>query len=352
MRHAIEIVEPGLANTVQDGGRLGHRSIGVPASGAADPLLLACANRLLGNAPDDAAIEIPLAGPSLRAVAEPVRVALAGHVGAQLHRADGSALAIGGWQTATLRRGDLLRVGAVPQGIAYLALSGGCRVPRQLGSRSTYARARLGGTGGRALAAGDRIDCAGPFGDPFVEWRAAAPLVHADGPIRVRLGPQDEAFAPEAIATLLREPWRVGRDSDRMGMRLEGAALAHRGSADIASDGVVPGAIQVPGNGAPIVLLADAQTVGGYAKIATAIRADLPRLAHLRPGSMLRFAAVSRASAIEARHEQARSLAAWAAAIVPFRPPGALDLDALVTGNLVSGMIDAGDDAMPWESRP
>ena len=350
MKHAVEITQPGIANTVQDGGRRGFRSIGVPLSGAADPVLLACANGLLGNPADAAAIELPLAGPGLRATDGPVRVALAGAVAAKLLRADGSQLDIGSAQTVTLRRGDSLSVGAVRNGVAYLALAGGCRVPLQLGSRSTYARARLGGVDGRALAAGDRIECGAPAGDPGVEWRAAAPFVHETGPIRVMPGPQHDAFDADALATLLREPYRVGRDADRMGLRLEGAVLRHKAGADIASDGIVPGAIQVPGNGQPIVLFADAQTVGGYTKIATVIRADLPRLAHARPGDALRFAAVSREQAFAALRAQAQALQRWLQALQPYRLPGSLDLDALREANLVSGIIDAGADGLPWET--
>jgi 5-oxoprolinase (ATP-hydrolysing) subunit C len=348
VRHAIEIADAGIGNTVQDAGRTGHRSIGVPVSGAADALWLACANLLVGNAADAAAIEMPLLGPSVRATDGPVRAVLVGAVDAQLHRADGQVQPVAAAHTVLLRKGDLLRIGAVRAGVAYLALAGGCQVPRQLGSRSTYARAGLGGVSGRALQAGDCIECSAPANHAGLERRAAM-FEHASGPIRVMLGPQDDAFEPQAIETLLREPYRVGRDSDRMGMRLEGPALKHRNGADITSEGVVPGAIQVPGNGAPIVLLADAQTVGGYAKIATVIRADLSRLAHLRSGAQLRFAAVTRAEALEARRRQHDALARWAARIKAYRPPGTVDLNALVECNIVSGMIDARNEAMPWE---
>jgi biotin-dependent carboxylase-like uncharacterized protein len=355
MRHAIEIVEPGAANTVQDRGRRGFRRFGVPVSGAADPLLLAAANRLLGNPDDDAAIEMPLAGPRLRATEGPVRVALmaasAGALAARVIHADASTAPLPVAQTATLRRGDALAVGPVREGVAYLAVSGGCRVPPQLGSRSTYARARLGGVAGRALAAGDLIECGEPSGNPSLERRASAPFVHADGPLRVLPGPQDDAFEPAALAALLAEPWVVGRDSDRMGLRLQGPRLAHRHGADIVSDGVVPGAIQVPGDGQPIVLLADAQTVGGYTKIATVIRADLPRLAHLRPGTTLRFTAVSRAQALAALREQALALERWTSALGTFLPAGIIDPEALATGNLVSGVIDAGGEILPWEDE-
>lgn len=352
MKHAVEIAEPGVANTVQDGGRRGYRQVGVPLSGALDAVLLACANRLLGNPADAAAIEIPLSGPTLRATGDPVRVALAGAIAAKLLRVDGTRIDIDSAQSVTLRRGDSLAVGAARTGVAYLALAGGCRVPLQLRSRSTYVRARLGGVAGRALAAGDRIACGAPAGDAAVEWRAATPFAHAAGPIRVIPGPQDDAFEPEALATLFDHSYRVSRDSDRMGMRLEGPRLKHRGGADIVSDGIAPGAIQVPGNGQPIVLLADSQTVGGYTKIATVIRADLPRLAHARPGTELRFAAVTRAQAFDALREQAEAIERWLRSIVPYRLPGSIDLDALREHNLVSGAIDAAADRLPWEGVP
>lgn len=346
---AIEIVDGGAANTVQDAGRLGHRAIGVPVGGTADPLLAACANRLLGNADGDALIEMPLVGPTVRAAQAPVRCALAGDVQAQLLRGDNPPLPVAPFQTVTLQPGEALRVGAVRRGVAYLALAGGgCLTSPQLGSRSTYVRAGLGGVQGRTLQAGDRVAMGAWRGEPSSERRAKA-FVHEAGPIRVMLGPQDDAFDPASVATLLREPFRVSREVDRMGMRLEGPTLRHLHGADLCSEGVVPGSIQVPGNGSPIILLVDAQTVGGYTKIGTVIRADLPRLAHARAGDELRFIAVTRAQALQARALQRLSLEAWTAGIEPYQPPGSLDLERLYNANLLSGAIDARRDALPWE---
>lgn len=351
MGAALEVVDAGVLNQVQDRGRFGHLGIGVPASGAADPLLLACANRLVDNDPGEAAIEMPLAGPVLRAVGAAVRVALAGAVQGQRLRADGQVEPLPPLHSATLQPGEQLRVGAVGAGVAYLAVSGGVQVPRQLGSRSTYARAGLGGVEGRALRAGDRLPCSPCRGPGGFEWRAEA-FVPEDGPIRVMPGPQADRFAPEAWAVLLQSAWRVARDSDRMGLRLEGPRLGHRHGADITSEGVVPGAVQVPASGQPIVLLGEAQTVGGYTKIAAVIRADLPRLAHLRPGSELRFAAVSRAEALQALSRQREAFARWARRIGRYRPAGTVDLDRLYDTALVSGMIDACSAELPWENPP
>lgn len=351
----LEVVDGGLGNLVQDGGRPGYRAIGVPLGGAADRMLLACANHLVGNAPDAAAIEMALAGPRLRAVSGTLRVALAGRVKASLPRPGVAPLEVGAWRTATLFPGDEIKLGGI-EGVAYLAVSGGLRLAPCLGSRSTYLRARLGGVDGRALAAGDRLPCGPVAGDPLLEWRAEAAFTHPVGPLRVLLGPQQDHFTAAAIGSFLGAAYRVTRDADRMGLRLDGPPLQHDAArgADIVSDGIVPGAIQVPGNGLPIVLRADAQTSGGYAKIATVIAADLPRLGQLLPGHEVRFAAVDLAAARRAWREQQQALAEWRARIVSFRPAGVVDEAALYQANLVSGVLLAshaeGDRSLlPWE---
>lgn len=340
MSGLIEVVDAGVAVTVQDGGRPGYRSIGVPLSGALDPWLLAAANALLGNAADAAALEVPLAGPTLKAVSGTVRVALGGEVEGRLISARGSVRPVPAWHTATLFPGDTLQVGGVARGVAYVAVGGGVAVPVQLGSRATYLRAALGGVHGRALARGDRLPCARLHGDPWLEYRAREAPPRADGPIRVILGPQDDHFTADALANFLGRPYRVSRDMDRMGMRLDGPALEHSArGAEIVSDGVTPGAIQVPASGLPIVLLADCQTSGGYPKIATVIRADLGRLGQLRPGDEIRFRSVSHAEAVRALQAEAEELARWVGGIESFRPPGVVDEAALYGDNLISGML-------------
>jgi biotin-dependent carboxylase-like uncharacterized protein len=347
------VLEPGLGVTVQDRGRVGYRSIGVPVSGALDPLLLAAANALAGNAADAAALEVALAGPALRVLAGTVRLALAGELGGRAIRAGGQAMAVAPWSSATLTPGDSLQLEAVARGIGYLAVSGGVAVAEVLGSRATYRRASLGGVAGRPLAAGDRLPCGEVSGEPWEERRSPVPLVHGEGPIRVIPGPQAEHFTAAALEAFLSRPFTVSRDMDRMGLRLEGPPLAHSAlGAEIASDGVVPGAVQVPASGQPIVLLADCQTTGGYPKIATVIRADLPRLAHLRPGAVLGFAAVTPAEAAVARRARAETLARWVAGLESFRPPGAIDQAALYGGNLVSGAVRGDEPAPsdPWSA--
>ncbi|HJV25235.1 MAG TPA: biotin-dependent carboxyltransferase family protein [Aromatoleum sp.] len=340
MSGVVEIVDSGLAVSVQDRGRTGYRNIGVPVSGALDPVLMAAANALVGNPSEAAVLEVGLSGPSLKALSGTVRVGLSGEMGAQLVNTRGQVLKVAPGRTATLFPGDILRIGGVSHGVGYVALSGGVQVPEQLGSRSTYLRAAIGGVQGRAPKAGDRLQCEAVRGDPWLESRARAPWHHETGPIRVILGPQEDHFTPQAVANFLTRPYAVTRDMDRMGLRLDGEKLAHNEKgAEIVSDGVAPGTIQVPANGQPIVLMADCQTSGGYPKIATVIRADLPRLAHLRPGDELRFVAVSHAEAAEAVREQMRRLADWVSAIQTFRPPGVIDEAALYGANLICGVV-------------
>jgi 5-oxoprolinase (ATP-hydrolysing) subunit C len=347
----VEFVDAGAGVSIQDRGRTGHRDIGVPLAGAADPVLLACANALLAQAEDLAALEVVLLGPVLRAVGAPIRLALAGDIAPRLTREDGHTQPIEPWRSLTLQPGEVLAVGPCRSGIAYLALAGGVDVPVVLGSRSTYARAGLGGIDGRAPRAGDRLPCGAGQG---AQRQAARPFAHATGPMRVLPGPQDAHFDDDAWRLFLHSDYRVTREADRMGLRLQGPTLTHRAGlgADIVSEAVVPGAVQVPGAGQPIVLGVDAQTIGGYTKIATVIRADLPRLAHARPGSVLRFRAVTRGEALAARRELAALLNDWMSRIGPLRATGEPEESALRTGNLISGMIDARPDAdctLPWD---
>ena len=191
----------------------------------------------------------------------------------------------------------------------------------QLGSRSTYQRALIGGIDGQPIVTGNLLPCSAQRFRPFRETQAAA-WSHGEGPIRVMLGPQAGHFKPEAVHALLTSEYCVTPQMDRMGVRLEGPALSHLRpeDADIVSDGVTPGAMQVPGNGQPIILLADCQTVGGYPKIATVISADLPRLGQIRPGENIRFAAVGAAEARQALLAREAQWQAWADRVSPLVP--------------------------------
>jgi KipI family sensor histidine kinase inhibitor len=294
-RPVFEVLEGGLLTTVQDAGRPGWRRLGVPASGALDRAALAAANGAVGNDLAAAALELTFPGPRLRALAE-VAIAVAGaDLGARHNQAP-----IDPADPVVVRPGEVVDFTAPRSGQwAYLAVAGGVDVPQVFGSRATYARGGLGGMGGRALRAGDVIGrgegATGPRRPGRSGW-----VTGRERPIRVIMGPQADAFAAEAQAMLLGQPFEVTPRRDRSGMRLRGPGLRHAGSAEILSDGLLPGAVQVPAEGQPIVLLADGPTTGGYPKIAWVIAADLDRLAQAASGATLRFEAASLAEAREA----------------------------------------------------
>lgn len=342
MSGCLEVIDGGLDNAIQDAGRYGYRHMGVAVSGFLDPLFAACANALVGNGNAAAAIEIRGCGLGLAVRHGPLRVALTGPLSASVLRHGGSRQELDAWQSATLETGDVLRCGAVNGGTAYLAVSGGIDVAPQLGSRATHRRTGIGGIAGRLLATGDALPCPRLAGNACREYRAE-PWRHLDGPIRVIPGPQADHFTNGEFERLLASPYRVTRDSDRMGMRLDGPALVHRSPThvDIVSDAVAPGALQVPGNGQPILLLADCQTVGGYPKIATVIRADLPRLGQCRTGDELRFAKIDLPQALAIQRRESERLARWQNAIASCLPASYLDEAALYTCNLIDGMVRA-----------
>lgn len=339
----MEVTQPGFGTTVQDRGRHGHRHEGVPLAGWLDQPLAEAANALVGNPPGAAVLELRGQGTVLTVRRGPVRVALTGAISANIQRGNDSVQPLLPWQSATLQNADQLHLGLARTGCAYLALAGGCLVEPQLGSRASYWRAGLHGLLGRPLQTGDLLPCGQWSTADMRERRAAPPYSTGSHAIRVVLGPQYDHFSPEVVQRFLTQPWQTSNAQDRMGMRLQGQALTHRdaAAADIVSDGATPGAIQVPANGLPIVLLADSQTVGGYPKIATVIRADLPLLAHAVPGTTLHFEAVTLQQAGAALRQQQTGWASWLATLEPFVPAGYLDDAALYRDNLISGVLRA-----------
>ncbi len=340
MRAGLRVLSPGFHTTVQDLGRPGYQAIGVPVSGALDNFSLRLANALVGNEPGAPALEILFAGPELEVGADTVRVALAG-AGASLATDAGHLPGAPAGHSMTLLRGDVLKIIAGRQSACcYLAVEGGFAVPPVLGSASTYVRAAIGGIEGRALRRGDFLPLAIGCSPERPELHLPLPLPPTgDQPIRVVLGPQQEYFTKAAIAALLDSEFRVSQNADRMGMRLDGPLLQHRGGWDIASDAIATGAIQVPGSGQPIVLLADHQTTGGYPKIATVVSADLPVVGRRRPGDALRFTAVTVEAAEALYRDEERRLAELVAAIEPVPEGGRIDLASLYGENLVSGVV-------------
>jgi len=339
----LEVLQPGIGCTVQDRGRPGHRHNGVPLSGWLDAPLATAANALVGNQGDEAVLECRGVGTELLVQSGPVRVALAGSIKATWLRADGKKVALPAWQSATLQAGDRLMLGAAETGCAYLAAAGGLQLPQALGSRSSYWRAGLPGVLGRALRPGDPLPCNTWDSFDAREWRFPTPWLPSTDPIRVMLGPQSDHFPPEAIAQFLSDAWQATTEQDRMGIRLLGTPLVHisAAAADIVSDATTPGTIQVPASGQPIVLLADSQTVGGYPKIATVISADLPRLAHLKAGTWVRFEAVDAIQARRALQDHQTALRRWLATREAFVPAGFIDDHALFHNNLISGVLRA-----------
>ncbi|MDR7331922.1 biotin-dependent carboxyltransferase family protein [Roseateles asaccharophilus] len=301
----IEVLRAGPQTTVQDLGRHAWRDRGLSLCGALDDLALQAGNLLLGNPPDAAGLEFTLAGATLRFHAD-CWIALTGtDVDAQL---DGRPLRPG-WRCA-VRAGQQLKLAAPRERMrSYLAVSGGIAVPAAQGSRSTDLKAGFGGLDGRALRDGDRL----PLGSPARLPTRPAGLRLPDWTptVRVLPGPEYADFDAASREALLAANWTVTPQSNRMGYRLAGPALTRERGDELPSHGVLPGVVQVPPSGQPIALLADAQTTGGYPKIAVVIRADLWKLAQLRLGATLRFVPCSPDDAIAALRERQRDLDAW-----------------------------------------
>ena len=347
MSAALKVVAPGLHTTLQDHGRWGYQAVGVPVSGALDLVSARLANRLVGNAESVAVLEILYQGPTLEVAADSVHVGLAGG-DAQLELLGERPRLVGGWRSLRLRRGDRFRV--TPLSLAAccsLAIEGGFAIEPCLGSLSTFVRGAIGGFDGRALRAGDALPLALETASNRSELcLPEPPTPDRDDPIRIVLGPQQDHFTPGAIEVLLSAEYVVSKSADRMGLRLDGPGLAHRDGHDIVSDGIVTGAIQVPGSGQPILLLADHQTTGGYPKIATVVSADLPAVGRRRPGDRIRFAAITVAEAEQARRDQEASLEALIQTMVPAASPAGLDLDRLYRFNLISGVVSGREGGM------
>ncbi|MCQ1851379.1 biotin-dependent carboxyltransferase family protein [Neorhizobium galegae] len=304
----IEIVETGPFNTVQDLGRPGYRDIGVSAGGAMDPLAVRIGNILVGNPQDAAAIEIQMFPFTLR-FKVPTAFAVTGIDGQPL--LDGRELLP--WCAYRAEAGEILELKQPPKlARAYIVLGGGIDVPVLMGSRSTALRGGFGGNAGRPLMKGDRIEvCALPQPLPLPAGgiAAVAPAtalrdafpVADDGTLLIRAIPagEHELFADDGEA-FWSQVWRISSRSDRTGYRLSGAPIKPVKTVEMRSHGVVPGVVQVPPGGEPIIQMSDANTAGGYPKIAGVIEADLWRLGQARAGSRLRF--------VRSTHAEARAV--------------------------------------------
>jgi len=279
----LRVIQPGLLTTVQDLGRPGSQGYGVPPGGAMDAMALRVANLLVGNPENAAAIEFAFTGPELEFGSDTL-IALGGARSDELPS----------WQPIFVRAGERVKVGACVDGVyGCIAVAGGIDVPEILHSRSTYLRGGFGGCDGRVLRDGDKLRARDPSGS-FVEahgiahWRIDPRLLPAysrSPAVRVLSG----ARASEFTQAIFDREFIVSPQSDRMGVRLSGGKLVRENARDLLSMAVAPGTVQVPPDGDPLVLMADAQTIGGYPQIAHVIAVDLPLVAQLRPGDSVRF---------------------------------------------------------------
>jgi len=304
----FEVLDPGILTTIQDGGRFGFSQIGVPPSGALDPFSFRVANLLMNNRGNEACLETTLMGLRLKALHECTIAITGGDLTPVLN---GEPLEM--WRNHLLIEGDVIAFKRVRSGCrAYLSISGGFIVPEVMGSRSTYLSGKFGGLEGRPLKKGD-ILYKPPLGSPLnrlgvrfpEEW---IPTFSKETLLRTILGPQEDHFTRKGLQTFFSSAYEVSPQSDRMGVRLNGPRIERRADVEesIISEGLLSGAIQVPGDGMPIIILNELVT-GGYTKIATVITTDLTKVAQLKPGDRVRFQPI----AIEEAHQLLKNLEAY-----------------------------------------
>lgn len=306
---SFEILNAGVLSTVQDLGRFGVMKNGFTQSGVMDLRSAKLANLLVNNDFGCAVLEMTLVGITARFHDEHI-IALSGaDFGAVINNEP-----IKTNKAYKVKKGDVLKIGSAKSGVrAYLAVSGGINVPKVMNSYSTNLKSAIGGYQGRKLMSGDIIEVFGRdiydrvYTDMLFKNAELEPAVYSkDITVRAVLGPQEDMFTVEDIRTFFSAEYKVTPQSDRMGIRLDGTPLKSKNGVDIISDGIVFGSVQVPENGMPIVLMADHQTTGGYAKIATVISADLPLLAQAKPNDAVHFKQIDVKAAEKAAKEEAK----------------------------------------------
>ncbi|PRR78258.1 KipI antagonist [Clostridium liquoris] len=290
----LKVITPGLLTTVQDKGRIGYQQFGMPVAGAMDEYSLRLGNILLENEEYEAALEVTMLGPEIEFNIDTAIAITGGNLQPKINDIE-----VEMWRTLKINKGDKLSFGKVKDGLrSYICFYGGMDIPKIMGSKSTYAKALVGGFNGRALKSGDELQLIKKQEDfnHILNRKikeAYIPKFTGSYNIRVILGPQEEYFTEGGINTLLSSTYEVTNECDRMGYRLSGEKIEHREGADIISDGIALGSIQVPGHGMPIIMMADRQTTGGYTKIATIISPDIAILAQAKPGDKINFTKVS-----------------------------------------------------------
>ena len=286
----LKVRRAGMLTSVQDLGRWGFQSSGVPVAGAMDLPALRIGNAMLGNPEGAAALEVTLLGPELEVCGGGAAVFAGADLGFSVN-----GRAVGSWRVVELKSGDVISFTGPKNGCrGNLCFAGGVGVPLVMNSRSTYMRAKIGGFEGRALKNGDVITT----GEPSPLWKRLDgftlppelnPALPADAPLSLMTGLQEDLFTEEGRATLFSSEYTITSESDRMGCRLDGAKIEHVKGGDIVSDGVPLGAVQIPSHGMPIVMLADRQTTGGYTKIGVVTPLSIEALVQKMPGSAVRF---------------------------------------------------------------
>jgi len=291
---AFEVLKPGILTTVQDLGRYGFSQFGVPPSGALDPFSFRIGNLLVENQEEEASLEITIMGLKLKTLRDVV-IAITG--GDLFPTLNGESLEM--WRTHLLVEGDVITFKRIRSGCrAYLALSGGFALPKIMGSRSTYLSGKFGGLQGRALKRGDilyTLDRPPPLNKLGLRFPSDwIPSFEKETVLRVIPGSHDHHFTEKGFKTFSSSTYQVTPQCDRMGVRLEGPKIERRSDVEesIISEGLISGAIQVPGDGKPIIILTELVT-GGYTKIATVISTDLTKVAQLKPGDRVRFEPIS-----------------------------------------------------------
>ena len=300
----IEIITPGLLTTVQDFGRVGVMKNGFTQNGAMDRYSMTVANRLCGNCDSAPVLEMTVLGVTARFTQDTVVCVSGADFGAKINDKP-----IKRNKAYKINKGDILSMGAAKSGMrAYLAVAGGIVSEYVFGSASTNLKFAFGGHFGKKLQSGDVLSI-GTGAFPLCEidkWEIPESEYSKDAQLRVVLGPQNEMFTNEDIRLFLSQEYEVNAQSDRMGIRLSGEPLKSKNGMDIISDGIVFGSVQVPNSGEPIILMADHQTTGGYAKIATVISVDLPRASQLSAGNTVRFKSVTVEEAEQEAKKQKR----------------------------------------------
>lgn len=286
---ALKILDAGLLTTVQDLGRYGYQRYGVSPSGVMDNFSARIANILVGNSQEEAVLETTLKGIKIEFLLGTIFSITGAQCDLFLNEEK-----IELWKSYRAKKGDILKMGICKSGLRnYIAFSGGIDVPIIMNSKSTNLKAKIGGFQGRKLMANDILSIGNTTGENILKLKEEyIPKYQKEIEIGVILGQQDDHFTEKGIGTFFNEVYTVTQESDRMGIRLSsisGETIEHKNGGDIISDGITFGAIQIPGSGQPIIMMADRQTTGGYTKIGNVISSDLPKLAQATPGSKIKF---------------------------------------------------------------